>query len=79
MAYRYGVRNQMMVFPPSREEYVAKDDPVHAYDILVESLDFVEHGIVCDPDKGGNPEYDPRAMLKVLVYGYSYGMRSSRE
>lgn len=79
MAYRYGVRNQMMLFPPSIEGYVAEDDPVRAYDIFVETLDFEELGIVCDSDKVGNPEYDPKSMLKLLVYGYSYGIRSSRK
>jgi hypothetical protein len=32
-----------------------------------------------DPHKVGCPEYDPAVMLKVLVYGYSYGIRSSRK
>ena len=27
----------------------------------------------------GPPEHDPGAMLKLLVYGYSYGIRSSRK
>ena len=32
-----------------------------------------------NPDKVGNSEYDPRSMLKLLVYGYSYGVKSSRK
>lgn len=55
MAYRYGVRNQKMLFPPSIEDYVAEDDPVRAYDIFVDSLDFGKLGIVCDSDKAGIP------------------------
>ncbi|MFH1756438.1 MAG: transposase [Pseudomonadota bacterium] len=27
----------------------------------------------------GNAEYDPKAMMKLLVYGYSYGIKSSRK
>jgi flagellar biosynthesis chaperone FliJ len=27
----------------------------------------------------GNSEYDPKAMLKLFVYGYSYGIKSSRK
>jgi len=36
-------------------------------------------GITLDPNKVGNSEYHPKAMLKLLVYGYSYGIRSSRK
>jgi len=79
MSYRYGKREQKDLFPQSIEEYVKEDDPVRAYDALVESLDFSGLGILLDPDKVGCPQYDPKAMLKLLVYGYSYGIRSSRK
>jgi transposase len=79
MAYRYGNRGQLGLFPQSIEEYVGKEDPVRAYDAFVESLNFVALRIEIDPEQVGNPEYDPKAMLKLLVYGYSYGVRSSRK
>ncbi len=79
MAYRYGDRNQMTLLPPSVDDYVADDAPVRAYDAFVEALDFEKLGIDIDPDRVGNPSYDPKAMLKLLVYGYSYGVRSSRK
>jgi transposase len=79
MAYRYGDRQQMTLLPQSIEEYVAEDDPVRVYDAFVEALDFHELGININPYKVGNAEYDPRSMLKVLVYGYSYGVKSSRK
>jgi transposase len=79
MAYRYGDRDQFGLFPQSIEDYVGKQDPVRAFDAFVESLDFAELGIEIDPDQVGNSEYDPKAMLKLLVYGYSYGIRSSRK
>ena len=75
MAYRYGARNQQILFPPSIDQYISADDPVRAYDVFVETLDFEALG----PDKVGNSQYDPKAMLKLLVYGYSYGIRSSRK
>ena len=37
MAYRYGDRNQVNMFPPSIEEYVSEDDPVRVYDAFVEA------------------------------------------
>ena len=79
MAYRCGDRYQMELLPHSIEEYVAEDDPVRAYDAFVEALDFHELGININPYKVGNAEYDPRSMLKLLVYGYSYGVKSSRK
>jgi transposase len=55
------------------------DAPVRAYDVFVESLDFEQLGLRIEPHKVGCPRYDPKVMLKLLVYGYSYGIRSSRK
>jgi transposase len=79
MVYRHGDRNQMQLLPPSIEEYVGLDDPVRAYNAFVDSLSLAELGILWDEHKVGNSEYDPKAMIKLLVYGYSYGLRSSRK
>lgn len=79
MAYRYGKREQMELFPPSIEDYVSPEDPVRAYDAFVEALDFDELGVIIDENQVGNPEYDPKAMVKLLTFGYSYGARSSRK
>lgn len=79
MAYRYGNREQQELFPKAIEEYVADDDPVRAYDAFVEALDFDNLGITLDENKAGNPEYNPKTMLKLLIYGPSYGIRSSRK
>jgi len=79
MAYRYGTRYQFGLFPQSIEDYVAPSDPVRAYDAFVEGLDFNDLGIEIDPNQVGNSEYDPKAMLKLFVYGYSYGTQSSRK
>lgn len=79
MAIRQGNRDQVNMFPPTIEEYVAEDDPVRIYDAFVDALDMEELGIEAEGDKVGNPCYDPSAMLKLLVYGYTYGWRSSRK
>ncbi len=79
MAYRNGNREQMMLLPRSIEDYVGSGDPVRAFDAFVEALDFNKCGIIIDPRKVGNPGYNPKAMLKLLLYGYSYGFRSSRK
>ena len=80
MAYRYGNnRYQRELMPESIDEYIADDDPVRAYDAFIEALDLKRLGITLDPNKRGNPEYHPRVMLKLLVYGTSYGIHSSRK
>jgi transposase len=79
MAYRYGDRKQRTLFPQSIDEYIPQDAPVRAYDVFVDSLNFAELGIQLEPNKVGCPQYDPKIMLKLLLYGYSYGVRSSRK
>ena len=79
MAYRTGDRQQLGLLPASIEDYVSPEDPVRAYDAFVEALSLPQLGIEVDPNQVGNAAYDPRAMLKLLVYGYSYGVRSSRK
>ena len=79
MAYRYGDRQQRTLFPQSVDEYISTDAPVRAYDVIVDSLDFDALGIEVNSHKVGCPQYDPIVMLKLLVYGYSYGIRSSRK
>jgi transposase len=79
MAYRTGDRQQLGLLPESIEDYVSPEDPVRAYDAFVEALNLPQLGIEVDPNQVGNAAYDPRAMLKLPVYGYSYGVRSSRK
>lgn len=79
MAYRHGDRRQKILFPQSIDEYIPQDAPVRAYDVFVDSLDFEQLGIQIEPRKVGCPQYDPKIMLKLLIYGYSYGVRSSRK
>jgi transposase len=79
MPYIVGQRDQNQLFPASIEEYIDSTDPVRAYDAFVEQVDFAQLGIELDDHQVGPPEFDPRSMVKLLVYGYSYGIRSSRK
>lgn len=79
MSYRIGDRYQQTMLPKAIENYVGEDDPVRVYDAFVEALDFSELGIEIDNKKVGNSSYNPVSMMKLLVYGYSYGWRSSRK
>lgn len=79
MAYIKGSRNQITLLPQAVEDYIAKDDPVRAYDAFVEALDSGALGLAIDEDQPGANPYWPKAMLKLLIYGYAYGIRSSRK
>lgn len=71
---------QANMLPSSIEEYVSTDAPVRVYDAFVDALNFHELGISLEPSvHGGADEYYPKTMLKLLIYGYSYGIRSSRK
>ncbi len=79
MALRLPERHQAVLFPPSVNDMVSHDVPVRAYDAMINIMDLSELSIAVDHNKAVCPEYDPRSMLKLLVYGYSYGIRSSRK
>lgn len=79
MAYIKGNRNQMTMLPNSIEDYISLDDPVRAYDAFVEALDLEQLGLVLDGHQAGANAYWPQALLKLLLYGYAYGLRSSRK
>ena len=78
MAYRCGNRMQTTFLPPSIEDYVTEHDPVRVYDAFVDSLDLKSLGFSLIPGDGAE-EYHPKVMLKLLIYGYSYGTHSSRK
>ena len=79
MAYIVGDRKQLTFLPPSIDEYIGADDPVRVYDAFIDALNFSDLGIVINGVKAGAQEYHPKILLKIIVYGYSYGTRSSRK
>ena len=80
MAYIQGIdRSQVTLLPPSLEEYVAPDSLVRVIDAFVDGLDIEDMGFARSrPADTGRPAYDPRALLKLYVYGYLNRTRSSR-
>ena len=79
MPHRHGERHQDMLLPSCIDDYIAQDDPVRAYDAFVDALDWDTLDIPLETNKRGCCEYSPVVMLKILLYGYSYGIRSSRK
>ncbi len=79
MAYKIGNKMQLSLFPDRIDDYVGPNDPVRVYDAFVDALDFCSLGISIEQSKSGADEYYPKQMLKLFVYGCSYGFRSSRK
>lgn len=77
MAFKIGDRYQQTFFPPVIDDYVSHQDPVRVYDAFVDALDFRQLGLSLIPNAGAEA-YDPVRMIKLLIYSYSYGLRSSR-
>lgn len=66
------------MFPPSPRDWLPADHPVHFIDEVVEELDL--SAILDDyREKRGQPPYNPVMMVKILIYGYWRGIRSSRK
>ncbi len=69
-------RNQHCFLQPTLEESIAPDHPVRVFDFVLDQHDWSEWQ--ARYPGGGRPAYPPELMCKLLVYGYSIGIRSSR-
>ncbi len=68
---------QLLMFAPSLDACIPPDSDVR---VLSEAMDFLDWSKVeASYSETGNPAYPPEVLAKVLVYGYSKGIRSSRE
>jgi transposase len=67
---------QVLMFPVSVEESVPRDCDVR---ILGEAMDLLDwSAFEAGYSETGCPAYPPKVLAKILVYGYSKGIRSSR-
>jgi transposase len=63
----------------SLEECIEKDNPVRFVDAFVDQLELPKLGfIVSDIKTEGRPPFNPKVFLKLYLYGYLNGVRSSR-
>jgi len=71
-------QDQPMLLAPDLRDLLGAGHPARWVDDLVEDgLDL--SGIYAGyTDVRGGPPYDPRLMVKILIYGYSHGITSSR-
>jgi transposase len=80
MGYRAGDdRTQSALFPVMLDELVEQDAVVRVVDAWCASLDLCALGFARTlPAVTGRPPYDPADLLKLYLYGYLGGVRSSR-
>ena len=72
--------SQLMLIPSSLGCLLSSDHPARFFDEIVEQLDLSEIIKTVDTvQKRGRPAYDPVMMTKVIMYGYSIGIISTRE
>ena len=70
-------QGQVTLFPPSLDEKVPENSPARIINQIVDSLDLSK---VFDTYKGGGTTaYNPRMMLKVVLYSYLNNTYSSRK
>ena len=64
----------------SMEECISKDNPVRFVDAFVEQLELPKLGfVVAGVKTEGRPAFNPKVFLKLYLYGYLNGLRSSRK
>jgi transposase len=80
MAYIQGEgRSQQTLFPVVLDDLVQSDHICRVVHAFVEHLDMKKLGFErAQPEDTGRPGYDPRALLKLYLYGYLNQIRSSR-
>ena len=76
--YRPYLPDQDLLLPPSLQEWLPEDHLVYFVSDVVDQLDLSAVHAVYGEEKRGQPPYNPRLMIKLLVYGYCTGVFSSR-
>ena len=77
LALKSDNQNQIMLFPPSLDELIPSNHVVRIVSAVIDRLDI--SGILSTYRGGGNSCFDPRMMLKVLIYAYLNNIYSSRK
>ena len=71
--------SQMFLLPPSLDEWLPEDHSARFISEVVEELLDLDGIYASYVEASGAPPYDPKMMLKLVLYGYSIGVTSSRE
>jgi transposase len=72
--------DQVLLMAPVLSEWIPEGDLAHFVSDLVEAGTLDLRAIYDSyEDERGYPPYDPRLMVKLLIYGYANGVMSSRK
>jgi transposase len=75
--YKPNNQNQMTIFPLNLEDLISPDHLVRVVNTFVEQI---SNQVLEKPfAKEGKPPYEPKTMLKVLIYSYAIKLYSSRK
>lgn len=77
--FRAHDRGQSFLMPPSVDDCLPEDHPARFIGEVVEELLDLGEIYASYVSASGAPPYDPKMMLKLLLWGYSSGVTSSRE
>lgn len=75
--FRQGYRNQSWLVPIQIENDIPKDSPVRILDEIINNLDISNIEKLYKPN--GRHAYEPRMMLKIIIYGYMNCIYSCRK
>ncbi len=76
LAIKSDNRKQNLLLPPSLDELVPENHMVRVIDAVIDRLDISD--ILSTYRGGGNSAFNPKMMLKVLVFAYLSNVYSSR-
>lgn len=77
--YRCYQPEQALLPPPNLRDWLPEGHLAYFVSDLVDELDLSAIEAPYEAEKRGQPPYHPRLMVKLLVYGYCVGVRSSRK
>lgn len=70
--------DQSLLLPPSLRDWLGDDHLAYFVSDTVDALDLSAFYRRYEGDGRRNRPFDPRMMVKVIIYGYATGVRSSR-
>jgi transposase len=79
MRFRPYDPDQLFLLPPDLKQWLAEDDLVYFIIDVVNELSLDPIYADYDSSRGGQPPYNPRMMVGLLLYAYCMGMPSSRK
>ena len=71
-------REQSVLFPQCLDQIISADSDVRFIDLFAESIHIPDFKFVTKQSIEGRPAYHPKDLLKLFIYGYLNGIRSSR-